>query len=127
MSNAVFSMERTAIREVRVAGEPLQLESRPALEAFRAAMRRLSLAVPTFMLDSKRSSILVTKAPSLIVYFETLPVGAGSDTAPMVASGLYGPAVRRRYMATGVAPSTGGGSVVVSSGTGIPARLPLRT
>ena len=41
MSNAVFSMERTAIREVRVAGEPLQLESRPALEAFRAAMRRL--------------------------------------------------------------------------------------
>src|SRR5713226_5917766 len=77
-------------------------------------MRRLSLAVATFMLDSKRSSILVTKAPSLIVYFETLPVGAGSDTAPMVASGLYGPAVRRRYMATGVAPSTGGGSVVVS-------------
>jgi formimidoylglutamate deiminase len=41
MANVVFSMERTAIREVRVAGEPLRLEPQPALDAFRAAMRRL--------------------------------------------------------------------------------------
>jgi formimidoylglutamate deiminase len=41
MANVTFSMERTAIREVRVAGEALQLDAEPALPAFRAAMRRL--------------------------------------------------------------------------------------
>jgi formimidoylglutamate deiminase len=41
MANVTFSMERTAIREVRVAGEALQLDVQPALPAFRAAMRRL--------------------------------------------------------------------------------------
>jgi formimidoylglutamate deiminase len=41
MANVVFSMERTAIREVRVAGEALSLDAGPALPSFRAAMRRL--------------------------------------------------------------------------------------
>ena len=41
MANAVFSMERTAIRETWVNGEPLRLDFEGALPAFRAAMRRL--------------------------------------------------------------------------------------
>jgi formimidoylglutamate deiminase len=38
---AVFSMERTAIRAVHVAGQPISLDTRAALPAFRAALRRL--------------------------------------------------------------------------------------
>jgi hypothetical protein len=34
-------MERTAVREVRVGGEPLRLDFHSALPAFRKAMRRL--------------------------------------------------------------------------------------
>jgi formimidoylglutamate deiminase len=46
LAAVVFSLERTAIREVRVAGEPIVREGRTGLEAqvlppFRAAMRRL--------------------------------------------------------------------------------------
>src|SRR5438132_7034097 len=41
MANAVFSMERTAIRETWVNGEPLRLDFDGALPGFRAAMRRL--------------------------------------------------------------------------------------
>jgi formimidoylglutamate deiminase len=41
MANVVFSMERTAIRETWVRGEPLRLDFAAALPAFRAAMRRL--------------------------------------------------------------------------------------
>ena len=41
MANAVFSMERTAIRETWVNGEPLRLDFEGALPGFRAAMRRL--------------------------------------------------------------------------------------
>src|SRR5437868_5773672 len=41
MANAVFSMERTAIRETWVNGEPLRLDFEGALPAFCAAMRRL--------------------------------------------------------------------------------------
>ena len=41
MSNVVFAMERTAIREIWVRGEPLRLDLEGALPAFRAAMRRL--------------------------------------------------------------------------------------
>jgi len=41
MANVVFSMERTAIRETWVRGEPLRLDFASALPAFRAAMRRL--------------------------------------------------------------------------------------
>jgi formimidoylglutamate deiminase len=41
MANAVFSMERTAIRQTWVDGEPLRLDFEGALPAFRAAMRRL--------------------------------------------------------------------------------------
>jgi formimidoylglutamate deiminase len=41
MSNVVFAMERTAIRETWVRGEPLRLDFEGALPAFRAAMRRL--------------------------------------------------------------------------------------
>ena len=40
-ATAVFAMERTAIREVYVAGEPLDLVAEGALPAFRAAMKRL--------------------------------------------------------------------------------------
>jgi formimidoylglutamate deiminase len=41
MSNVVFAMERTAIRETWVRGEPLPLDFEGALPAFRDAMRRL--------------------------------------------------------------------------------------
>jgi len=41
MANVAFSMERTAIRETWVRGEPLRLDFAGALPAFRAAMRRL--------------------------------------------------------------------------------------
>jgi formimidoylglutamate deiminase len=41
MAGVVFSMERTAIREVRVGGEALQLDFAAALPPFRQAMRRL--------------------------------------------------------------------------------------
>jgi len=41
MANVVFAMERTAIRETWVGGEPLRLDFEGALPGFRAAMRRL--------------------------------------------------------------------------------------
>ena len=41
LANVVFSMERTAIREVRVAGRALELDFAAALPAFQGAMRRL--------------------------------------------------------------------------------------
>jgi formimidoylglutamate deiminase len=41
MSNVVFGMERTAIRETWVGGQPLRLDFEGALPAFRTAMRRL--------------------------------------------------------------------------------------
>jgi formimidoylglutamate deiminase len=41
LANVVFSMERTAIREVRVAGRALELDFTAALPAFQRAMRRL--------------------------------------------------------------------------------------
>ena len=41
MANVVFAMERTAIRETWVGGQPLRLDFEGALPGFRAAMRRL--------------------------------------------------------------------------------------
>jgi len=41
MSNVVFGMERTALRETWVAGDRLRLDFESALPAFRTAMRRL--------------------------------------------------------------------------------------
>jgi formimidoylglutamate deiminase len=41
MANVVFSMERTAVRETWIRGEPLRLDFESALPPFRAAMRRL--------------------------------------------------------------------------------------
>jgi formimidoylglutamate deiminase len=41
MANVVFGMERTAIRETWVGGEPLRLDFDGALPGFQAAMRRL--------------------------------------------------------------------------------------
>ncbi len=41
MANVIFSMERTAVKEVRVGGEPLRLDFHSALPGFRKAMRRL--------------------------------------------------------------------------------------
>jgi hypothetical protein len=41
MAQVVFSMERTALVETRVAGEALKLDFSSARPAFEAAMRRL--------------------------------------------------------------------------------------